>query len=683
VGWPALAVATEPIAELDEIVVTSQRRAQTVIRHAGNIAQVSGPVLEWIQPQHVNQAMERIPAAWIVRGSGQEHQTAIRSPVLGGGGGCGGFLLLEDGIPVRPAGFCNINQFIELYSEEARAIEVIRGPGNALYGSNALHGTVNLLMPTPGPGSRPHLSLEVGANHFLRGSLQLPAGDSSPWVVAATLAHDGGFRDNSGYQQGKMHFKRAWSGAREEFLLGFTATRLDQRSAGFIEGQDAYADSGINRTNPDPDAFRDADSSRLYGIWSRTTGHGDLDIRPYLRRSEMQFLHHERPGKPEERNGHHSAGAMITFTTQSGDSLAILGLDVDWNRSFLRQTQSGPTEGNPRQRETFPEGQHYDYQVDALNLATYAQFEWAPAMRWTAGAGARLDYIAYDYDNHMLDGNTRDNGTPCGFGGCIYSRPADRSDRFLNLLPNASSAYRLSDSSSLFATLSRGFRVPQALELYRLQNGQLVSDLDTETADSLEIGLRSSGETWTAEMVAFAMRKRGSVFVDPEGFNVSGARSRHLGIEWQVDWQMHAAWLLHVNASYGRHRYDFDARGRGSQYISGYDIDSAPCWLGSAELRYQPSAPVHASVQLTSLGEYYLDSLNRYTYPGHTLVNLRAAWDLAPAISLFLRLNNLADKAVADRADHAGGTYRYLPGRGREWFVELRYTPGPPHDTRG
>ena len=56
--------------------------------------------------------------------------------------------------------------------------------------------------------------------------------------------------------------------------------------------------------------------------------------------------------------------------------------------------------------------------------------------------------------------------------------------------------------------------------------------------------------------------------------------------------------------------------------------------------------------------------------------NLRLAWDATPATTLFLRINNLADRDVADRATFAAGTYRYLPGRGREWFVELHYNPG-------
>jgi hypothetical protein len=38
-------------------------------------------------------------------------------------------------------------------------------------------------------------------------------------------------------------------------------------------------------------------------------------------------------------------------------------------------------------------------------------------------------------------------------------------------------------------------------------------------------------------------------------------------------------------------------------------------------------------------------------------------------------LNNITDEAVADRADFGAGDYRYLPGRGREMFVEFRYSP--------
>ena len=227
--------------------------------------------------------------------------------------------------------------------------------------------------------------------------------------------------------------------------------------------------------------------------------------------------------------------------------------------------------------------------------------------------------------------------------------------------------------ANLFVNLARGYRVPQSLELYRLQNGQRVSDLDTETLDSLEVGIRTRNDFWFTEITAYAMRKRDSVFVDAEGFNVSGARSRHTGLEWQFEWSFQPDFLLSLNAAYGRHTYDFDAQGRGSQFINGNTITSAPRWLGSAELQWEPVAAFRAGLQLTRLSRYYLDSLNRHTYPGHTLANLRLAWDATPQSTLYLRINNLEDRYIADRAIFARGTYQYLPGRGREWFVQWRH----------
>jgi len=48
---------------------------------------------------------------------------------------------------------------------------------------------------------------------------------------------------------------------------------------------------------------------------------------------------------------------------------------------------------------------------------------------------------------------------------------------------------------------------------------------------------------------------------------------------------------------------------------------------------------------------------------------------LAVSLELIVRLNNLTNRDYADRADYAFGSYRYFPGRGRELFAEIRYTP--------
>jgi outer membrane receptor protein involved in Fe transport len=267
--------------------------------------------------------------------------------------------------------------------------------------------------------------------------------------------------------------------------------------------------------------------------------------------------------------------------------------------------------------------------------------------------------------------------------GCLYSRPASRTDAFTNVAPKFSFSYLLRPEVSLFGALARGFRAPQATELYRLQSGQQVADLDSERIDSIEFGVRWNAERWSGDVALFAMQKRESAFRDSDGFNVSGARSRHRGLEIAIDWQLADALRLEIDASVARHTYDFDTvAARGETFVSGNDVDSAPRWLGSAELLFEPGNIAAFALQWVSLGDYYLDAENRFRYPGHQLMNLRTRIDLSQRLSVTARFNNVFDEDIADRADYAFGQYRYFPGRGRELFMELRYLPGPARQGR-
>jgi outer membrane receptor protein involved in Fe transport len=390
----------------------------------------------------------------------------------------------------------------------------------------------------------------------------------------------------------------------------------------------------------------------------------------------MEFLQHFLPGKPLEENGHVSAGAITTVTFGNENRRTIIGVDVEWSDSFLKQTQAAPTEGSDFLVATRPVGKHYDYSVTSLGIAPYVQTDVGLGERLTLGAGLRLDYLYYDYDNRMLTGNTRDDGSPCGFGGCLYTRPADRNDNFANIAPKLSLTYRLGAASQLYGVLARGFRAPQTTELYRLQSGQQVADLDSERADSFEVGWRTTRRGLSADVAIFAMQKRDSVFRDAEGFNVTGARTDHQGIEASFDWQLHPSLTVGLDASYARHRYDFNSvAARGETFQKGRDVDTAPRLIGSIEIDYVRGEAFSAGLQLTSVGDYYVDAENRFRYPGHAVGNLRARLRLGKQIDLVLRLKNIADKAIADRADYAFGNFRYFPGRGRELFAEVQYSP--------
>jgi outer membrane receptor protein involved in Fe transport len=672
-------VSVHAAESVDEIVVTSSRAPTALQSHIGNIASVDQVVIEDANFAHIHELLTQVAGVWVSRGSGQESLPSIRSPVLTGAGSCGAFLTLEDGIPSRPNGFCNINQLFELPTELATGVEVIRGPGNALYGSNSLHGTINVLLPEPGRYERDYIGFEIGSNDFVRIAATKKFDGISPSIIGVLAADDGGFRDESGYRQYKGFFKKAWSRNNDTLLASLSFSKLEQETAGFILGLDSYRDPLLNRQNLNPEAFRNADSQRVSLKWTRAAGQYDLDVRPYLRRSKMIFLQHFLPGQPVEENGHTSFGVLSTVRFETDTAVTYMGIDLDVADVYLRETQFGPTEGSDFLSETRPEGAHYDYDVLGKSVAAYVQSE----IRLTEGvvlsAGLRGEYTHYNYDNNMLTGNTRDDGTTCGFGGCLYSRPAGRSDDFVDLAPKFGILFNLSDTSSTYLNFSRGFRAPQMTELYRLQSGQQVSDLKSEKVDSIELGIRVGNDNWNLDGSVFSMRKKNSVYRDAEGFNVSGGRSRHNGLEAKVDLQLHEYWNLAINGTYARHEYDFDVvAARGETFTSGRDIDTAPRWQGSAVLRLDAFERLSAELEWVSLGSYYVDAANEHAYPGHDIANLRVRFPMGDRLSVSARLNNISDRAVADRADFAFGNYRYFPGRGREFFLKLAYAEGVP-----
>ena len=192
----------------EEIFVTATRYPVTALDLAGNTSRLDTARVELLNASHIYESAAQIPGTWITRADGQESITAIRSPALTGPGSCGSFLFLEDGVAIRPTGFCNVNETFEMVSELASAIEVIRGPASALYGSNALHGTLNVLLPEPGPGLL-YVSGEAGSDNFMRGKLIWGdgKGDGDGLIGGMVYDHADGFRDSAGYSQAKGFLK--------------------------------------------------------------------------------------------------------------------------------------------------------------------------------------------------------------------------------------------------------------------------------------------------------------------------------------------------------------------------------------------------------------------------------------------------------------------------------------------
>lgn len=627
--------------------------------------------LALIAPDHPAEILTRAPGALIHRGNGQEHLTAIRSPVLTGDAGAGSFLFLQDGIALRAAGFANVNALFEAHWEAAEAVEVLRGPSGVVYGANALHGAV--YVDTLGPGAGSSLSLSADSQDRLKAAAIWDA-ERLGALAAFSVLHEDGFRAESGLDQQKLTavFEARAGGWDVETIL--SAQNLNQETAGFVEGPSAYRDPALRLGNPNPEAYRDARSARLLSRWSRD-GTGWLGtLTPYARWTDMEFLQHFLPSKAVEENGHWSAGLQSGLELEPArlwggpeGLLLLTGADLEWTEGYLTQVQSIPTVFS------YVQGVQYDYAVSSLEAAAFAEADWRLTDDWRLIAGARLTALAYDYDNRTAD----------GVFGRFLRRP-DRTDDFDALTYHAALSRRLGGGDHFaYAKSARGVRAPQAAELYRLQINQDPSRIQPETIDSLELGFKGAldlggvGRPMRYDLTLFHMDKSHVNFRDADGFNVSDGETRHQGVEMQLDWRPSDAWRLTANASWADHTYRFDrpvlSIPQATEAISAGDkVDTAPEWIGSAQIGWRPSDALELQADWVFVSDYFMDAANTQTYPGHDLLNLTAVWRTPNGVSVTARLRNALDERYAERADFAFGDERYFTGEDRTLSLTLK-----------
>jgi len=670
-----LAQNTSEQRAIEEIIVTSStRRPESLANVNASVGVLSQQELTLVSHQHIQEVANRLAGVNINRNNGQESLTSIRSPVLTGSGACGAFLLAEQGIPLRAAGFCNVNELFDANTENASRIEVIRGPATAFYGSNAVHGMINVVLPDPSAGG--DLTLEAGPRGTTRinGTFGMDYGNFKHMFLANGTSENG-YRDNSGYDQQKLSWRYQYETDGGTLLDGgFTLTNLNQETAGYVEGTDSYKDDDHRTTNPNPEAYRDNQSFRAYTRISKKLDNGwELVATPYYRNTDLVFIQHFLPGAPTEDNKHSSIGLQFaSYKDISTNTMLSIGVDTEITQGALSQGQPGPTVGSAFLVGTIPAGKHYDYEVDATQIAPFAHLQHYWENGFDISLGLRYERMEYDYNNNMLDGRTRDNGKPCGFGGCRYNRPADRSDSFGNWAPKFALRYQFNETYNAQLRLNKGYRAPQATELYRLQNNQSVADLQAVEIDSAEIGLGGAADAWKYSITAYYMDKANEIITDSNRLNLNNSHTKHRGLELSGALDLTDQWRLSGAYNFARHTYE-NNEFSGGVNINGNDVDTAPRTFGSVQLRWQPMENLFSELEWVNSGKYYTNPENLNEYSGHDIFNLRTRWQATSDITLALNILNLTDVKYAERADFSFGRDRYFPGEPVRAFVSVNW----------
>ncbi len=292
----------------------------------------------------------------------------------------------------------------ELMLEDIDRIEVVSGPGGALYGSNAVNGVINIITKPAGETLGTVLTANAGSEEMtlsLRHGRAL--GTAGAWrVYARGFARDDSFARDGGHASDAAH--GVTLGGRADWRSGDANLTLQA---------DAFDNTvAVNEDLSGTDtAVRGAN---LLGRWSRPVFGGDLQVQAYYDRFERN--------EPATRETSDTADLFVQHAVSRGRHALVFGGGYRTERSKLVSIPGGAF--------LFPEART----LTLANLFTQDQITLAPGLVLTLGAKIEDNsFSGHEFLPNVRLAWSRDSGDLLWAAVSRASRTPNRIERDLTL----------------------------------------------------------------------------------------------------------------------------------------------------------------------------------------------------------------------------------------------------------
>lgn len=576
----APAFAADAPRDLDQIIVTASRTAQTQDQALAPVAVIDRAEIERRQPQSlpdllrgeagvslVNNGGAGKASSLFLRGTESDHVLYLIDGVKVGSATSGGAALQD--IPV----------------EQIERVEIVRGPFSSLYGSEAIGGVVQIFTRRAQGPFEPNLALSAGSDNLRRYSAGL-----------------------SGRSQGDIGERGGW----------YAVQAAHEQTDGF----NAYTNTASSYYDPDRDGYRN-DSLSVQGGW-RFNRQWEADVNALRADSRNEFdgIDNLAKGREQVVGGRlrYTPSDALKLTASVGGSAelgdtyrdGVYSSTFDTRRrvaSLQADLHAGPgllTAGFDWQRDEIESSETYDADR-RVDRGLFAQWQQSFG-RQSVQASVRRD------DNSQFGGKNT--------GSLLWG-------------------WNLTGPLRLTASYGTAFKAPTFNELYYPSYGN--PNLGPETSRSAELGLRGEHGWGDWSLNAFETRVDDLIAYDadlvdaahPFGQPNNVDRARIRGSEAVLDttlagWQLGArlTWLDPRAEGSSNHGNLLPRRARQSGRV---DADRS---FGA----FSVGAGVFAS------GQRYDNLANTTRLAGYGLLDLRVGWQLATAWKLSLSANNVFDR---------------------------------------
>ena len=659
------------------LVVSATREAQRRNDASATIDVLDGASLREARASHPAGIAQRIPGVHVSQLSGEGHSTAIRQPIstkpL--------YLYLEDGVPTRSTGFFNHNALYEVNLPQSGGMEVLTGPGTALYGSDAIGGVINVLTrPAPATPSA-DISLEGGdygyrrllaTGGFTRGNHGLRADFNR--TSAEGFKHDAPYTRYSGTLRHDLATSHGWA-----FRTVLTGTSVEQRDV-FALSSAQFADHP--QLNRSPIAFRDVTALRWSTAAERDVGTSLLSITPYARHNVLDVLPNWQltynPEVWDTRN--ESYGVLVKYRRDLAPlrTRVIAGADFDLSPGSVLYNGIAPVKtGADSAWTSYTVGAaHYDYDVTYRQASPYVHAEFSPVRGTRIDAGLRYDHSGYTYDSRLAELQTG-----------RFRVPGDTSVDFARWSPKVGITVDVTRNLNMYASFREGFRAPAQGQLFQQGSNLNTVGLKPVTARSAEVGVRGSlTQRISFQLALYDMRVRNDILsvLDAQGVTTTSnaGETRHRGLELGAGVALASSLRLDAAYSSSSQRYVtwvIPVSGTNRSY-AGNTIEQAPHTLANLLLTWHPHAlnGGRLAAEWSSTGRYFMDAENTHSYGGFDLWTLHGNYMVRGLGELFARVTNLADQRYAELVSYtAFNKEQFTPGNPRMVYAGLRWSWQP------
>jgi len=662
VSFSGLSFAEEKVLKLGEVVVTATKQERLAKDTPAQVTVITSEDIEKSGASTVAEALKGIPgvAVYDKYGSGVGADIVLRGHYHAGHS-YGYTLVLVDGMPqVTPDSGKVYWDLIPLSNVER--IEVVMGPGSALWGGNAVGGTINIITKKPSeePGAQVTTKFgEYGMKHYsFYGSIMGKEG----WIKDLGLAvsfeskEADGWRYNSSYDIENYWLKvnkdiKEWGA---NLSLTFLSSDKYQRYAGKIS-QEMWDANDL--TSPYREYYKhtygdyDVDYQRL--VFEKEMGESQrLKANFYNYAKDYEIFHGPSLFYFTDTD---AKGGGLLYELSLGSHSFIFGTDLEFSDIaqdvVYKDSCYRPDWSSLKYRR--------NTSTDIEKYAFYFQDSWKIFEPLEVIFGVRWDKAEFD-----------NRGWKYNSTGTVKTDISGKTD-VDGWSPKGSLIYKLNESLNVYGSIGRAFKIPDPYKLY--VSSYANSNLNPEKATTYEIGTKYSSQNLAASLSFYISEVKDLIVLnDTKDQYENIGKTEHKGIEGVVAYRIMEGLTVNLSADWTQAKVK---KNPSKTSIEGKYLHKVPKWKVSFGLDYTHPFGFFASFVGRRIGKWYMDDMNERTYSGYFVTDLKLGYrkDFGKSeVEISVGCNNIFDKKYAAMAYTSYGKNYYYPGMLRYFFGEVK-----------